>query len=189
MRLFGERGYAATSVAQIEEAAGLSPGSGSLYKHFRSKQELLEAGLDRLLAGGDRDVPAAAGSVPAVLDAAARAGFARMEQDRDLSRLLFRGLDGFPDLLERFGRDEIARNQRDTAALLRDLAGDGTRARDADWPAVAAILQAAVAHYWLLEDLFGSHPTGVSRARFIRALVSLAAAAVETPPRRPGRSA
>jgi AcrR family transcriptional regulator len=41
MRLFGEQGYAATTIAQIEAAAGLSPGSGSLYRLFPSKQALL----------------------------------------------------------------------------------------------------------------------------------------------------
>ena len=49
MRLFGEQGYQATSVAQIEAAAGLAPGSGALYHHFKSKQALLEAGIDRQL--------------------------------------------------------------------------------------------------------------------------------------------
>ncbi|WP_018178790.1 TetR/AcrR family transcriptional regulator [Jongsikchunia kroppenstedtii] len=49
MRLFGEQGYRATSVAQIEAAAGLAPGSGGLYHHFRSKELLLEAGIDRHL--------------------------------------------------------------------------------------------------------------------------------------------
>jgi AcrR family transcriptional regulator len=49
MRLFGERGYRATSVAQIEAAAGLAPGSGALYHHFKSKEALLEAGIDRQL--------------------------------------------------------------------------------------------------------------------------------------------
>ncbi|HEY9314432.1 helix-turn-helix domain-containing protein [Williamsia sp.] len=49
MRLFGEQGYRATSVAQIEQAAGLTPGSGGLYHHFRSKELLLEAGIDRQL--------------------------------------------------------------------------------------------------------------------------------------------
>jgi AcrR family transcriptional regulator len=49
MRLFGEHGYQATSVAQIEAAAGLAPGSGALYHHFKSKEALLEAGIDRQL--------------------------------------------------------------------------------------------------------------------------------------------
>jgi AcrR family transcriptional regulator len=49
MRLFGEQGYQATSVAQIEVAAGLTPGSGALYHHFKSKEALLDAGIDRQL--------------------------------------------------------------------------------------------------------------------------------------------
>jgi AcrR family transcriptional regulator len=49
MRLFGEQGYQGTSVAQIEAAAGLAPGSGALYHHFKSKEDLLSAGIDRQL--------------------------------------------------------------------------------------------------------------------------------------------
>lgn len=49
MRLFGEQGYQETSVAQIEAAAGLAPGSGALYHHFKSKEALLDAGIDRQL--------------------------------------------------------------------------------------------------------------------------------------------
>ncbi|OBG81719.1 TetR family transcriptional regulator [Mycobacterium sp. E802] len=49
MRLFSQQGYKATSVAQIEAAAGLAPGSGALYHHFKSKELLLEAGIDRQL--------------------------------------------------------------------------------------------------------------------------------------------
>jgi len=49
MRLFGEQGYKATSITQIEAAAGLAPGSGALYHHFKTKEALLEAGVDRQL--------------------------------------------------------------------------------------------------------------------------------------------
>ena len=186
MRLFGEQGYQATSVAQIEEASGLSPGSGSLYKHFRSKRQLLETGIEEVLAA-PHGLPAEAtpkpshsGDTAELLKARTEAGLARMEQDRDLSRLVFRDLDRFPDLLERFGRDEIARIQQDSATFLAHLAGntENTEGRDDDWEALAAILQAAVAHYWLLEDRFGTHPTGVPRVRFIAALVRLATLAV-----------
>src|ERR1044071_979743 len=47
MRLFAERGYRGTTVGEIEEAAGLAPRAGGLYKHFRSKEEVLEAGIER----------------------------------------------------------------------------------------------------------------------------------------------
>lgn len=189
MRLFGERGYAATSVAQIEEAAGLAPGSGSLYKHFKSKEELLSVGLEQLLASRERTLAPleersadpATPDTEAALEAAARAGLDRMEQDRDLNRVLFRGLTEFPELLRKFGDKEIARIGQDTA---RFLAGLSDERHPADWEALATVLQGATAHYWLLEDLFGTHPSGVSRERFVTALVSLAAAGVGAPPQR-----
>jgi AcrR family transcriptional regulator len=179
MRLFGEKGYAATSVAEIEKAAGLSPGSGSLYKHFHSKQELLEAGLDRLLESrnGMPGVDGHAAEPADRLHAAARAGLKRLDQDRDVSRLLFRDLDAFPDLLRRFGDEEIKRAQRRTTAMLADLAGEGGEA--VDWSAVAAVLQGATTHYWLMRDLFGRHPTGVSEKRFVAALVAMTMAMLD----------
>ncbi len=246
MRLFGELGYAATTVAQIEQAAGLSPGSGGLYRHFRSKQDLLSQGLDALLASsgltaalgaaarpvggadgpagradgpdgpdgtdgadgaGGADGPGRAdgaggvdgadeadradgaggadgasgvdgadddGGLQARLQAVAAAGLARMEQDKDLSRLLFRGLDAFPGLMARFRDGEIRRNHEAVAGLLERLAA--AHGGQGDWPAVAAVLAGAVAHYWVLRDLFGSHPAGISEQRYTAAAASLAAA-------------
>lgn len=180
MRLFGEQGYSATSVAQIEAAAGLSPGSGSLYKHFRSKEALLTAGLDRLLGGGqdlaDQLAPRDSAELLDQLAAVARAGLRRMDEDRDLNRVLFRGLDGFPELMRRFGQEEIARFHRATAAMLAGLADDGDDDGAVDWAAVAVVLQGAVAHYWLLSDLFGRHPIDVDEDRFVTAAAGLAAA-------------
>lgn len=49
MRLFSAKGFEATSVSQIEAAAGLAAGSGALYHHFKSKEALLNAGIDRQL--------------------------------------------------------------------------------------------------------------------------------------------
>jgi AcrR family transcriptional regulator len=179
MRLFGEKGYAATSVAQIEAAAGLSPGSGSLYKHFRSKEELLDAGLDRLLSTTSQAIPPPADAPdPAALveqlQVLVRAGLARLEQDRDLNRLLFRGLGDFPVLMRRFGEQEIARVHAATTAVLGKLAGTG--ADEQDWAAVALTLQGAVAHYWVLTDLFGEHPTGVDEERFVAAVAAVGVA-------------
>ena len=50
MRLFAAQGFRGTTVGEIEAAAGLAPRAGGLYKHFRSKEEVLEAGIDRHLA-------------------------------------------------------------------------------------------------------------------------------------------
>ena len=45
--LFARQGYEATSIADIQRACGLAPGSGALYKHFSSKRELLEVATRR----------------------------------------------------------------------------------------------------------------------------------------------
>ena len=190
MRLFGEQGYAATSVAQIEQAAGLAPGSGSLYKHFRSKQHLLSEGLDLLLSSSgeligllDRAAGAAGRSgqrtpsqLRGTLVAVTEAGLDRMEQDRNLNRLLLRGLGPFPDLMERFRDGELVRVHEAVTAMLERLAGDEERE---DWAAIATVLVGATAHYWLLGDLFGTHPSGVSRERFAAAAARLAAGIVQ----------
>ena len=42
MRLFAERGYERTTVPDIQEAAGLAPGSGAMYKHYPSKDAVQE---------------------------------------------------------------------------------------------------------------------------------------------------
>lgn len=178
MRLFGERGYAATSVAQIEEAAGLSAGSGGLYRHFRSKEALLAAGIDRVLAGGtaltERLQRQDSVGLSEQVAMAARASLARMDEDRDVTRLLFRGLEHFPDLLERFGREEIGVVHQRVTDLLGELAGE--RSDDPDWAAVAAVLQGALVHHWLMTDVFEQPPTGVGEDRFVAALVRVTVA-------------
>jgi AcrR family transcriptional regulator len=40
LRLCVEKGYAKTSIADIERAAGLAPRTGGFYRHFRSKEDL-----------------------------------------------------------------------------------------------------------------------------------------------------
>lgn len=49
VRVFAERGFAATSIRHIAAAAGLS--TGSLYRHYASKEELFDALLDQAITG------------------------------------------------------------------------------------------------------------------------------------------
>jgi AcrR family transcriptional regulator len=50
MHLFARKGVTSTTVGDIEQAAGMAPRSGALYKYFESKDALLAAGLERHLA-------------------------------------------------------------------------------------------------------------------------------------------
>jgi AcrR family transcriptional regulator len=184
MRLFGERGYAATSVADIEAAAGLAAGGGGLYRHFRSKRELLEAGVRRQVAANrallDRLTEALArqGDLEEQLRELGRAGVARLEQERDLNRLVVRDLRQFPDLLATAADEDIRPVHEALAGWLARRDVDGVL----DAPAVAAVLAGATSHYWLLSDVFGEHPSGVDVQRYVAALAGLVAAALRNRP-------
>ena len=178
MELFGRQGYHATTVAQIEAAAGLSAGAGGLYRHFPSKRALLEEGLRRQAEAGRSlldyldDPGALAGRTRRDrFLAVARAGLRRLGEERDVNRLLLRDLASFPDLLEQVRRQELAPvHEALTAFLAREDAGGNQ-----DHAAVAAVLMAAVSHYWVLADVFaGRHPHGVDPDRFLGALTDLA---------------
>jgi AcrR family transcriptional regulator len=45
--LFAEEGFSGTTVVEIERRAGLSPASGSFYRHFSSKEVLFRAAVAR----------------------------------------------------------------------------------------------------------------------------------------------
>ncbi|MFC7615580.1 TetR/AcrR family transcriptional regulator [Actinokineospora soli] len=64
LALFAESGSAATPVTAIEAAAGLSPGSGSFYRHFKDKAELLAAVVDREISRAVKDPAAQVGADP-----------------------------------------------------------------------------------------------------------------------------
>ncbi len=183
MDLFGRQGYRATTIAQIEQAAGLAPGAGGLYRHFPSKRALLEAGLRRQFDAG-RELadlldptklnPTAAPDPDAVapLVAVARAGLRRLEQERDLNRVLVRDLADFPDLLAEVRDRELRRVHAALVAWLRT----SPTAADADIDALAAVLMGAVSHFWIMRDVFGGeHPLGVDEERYLGALAALAA--------------
>jgi AcrR family transcriptional regulator len=179
MRLFGEQGYAATTIAQIEAAAGLSPGSGSLYRHFPSKDALLAEGVRQQIAAGEELLSFIADPASFTtlvlserLAVIARAGLGRLDQERDLTRLLVRDLARFPDLLAEMAQEEIQPVYHVVAAWLAEQAAP--QAPERDWPALAAVLVNATSHYWLLGDIFGEDPAGITQDRYVAALAELA---------------
>jgi AcrR family transcriptional regulator len=104
MRLFSEHGYAATSIAKIEAAAGLTPGAGGLYHHFASKEAVLAAGIERQLArlGALREIRNVLGSLgdlKAELTLTARYVLAELDSESELLRILASDARNRPQLL------------------------------------------------------------------------------------------
>ena len=101
IRLFSARGYAATSIADIQQACGLAPGSGALYKHFGSKQELLQAAvrrrLDRIAAARRLFDAEAHSTIEDALRSAGQLIFESFTDNTDLVRIMVREAEAFPE--------------------------------------------------------------------------------------------
>lgn len=177
MRLFGERGYAATSIADIESAAGLSPGSGSLYRHFASKEALLMEGVRRRVAEGATlraalQTPPSEPLDPRVeYETVVRSGLGRLDQDKDLSRMINKDLRQFPAALDLVRDEEIGAVHRAVATWFQARSPQPLEDRRAQ--ALATVMVGAAANFWLLGDIFDEHPAGVTADEFVDAIVSL----------------
>ena len=175
--LFSTKGYAATSVADIQTACGLTAGSGALYKHFSSKEELLREVLRRHAAGIAHDRQEAVANPPEGLNAGLRylaeTVWRSMERDRDVIRITLRDLDPFPDLLDELW-DSTLRNVYQQAALLLRHEKEHGRIDVADPEATAAVLVASLTYFPILEGLIGRTPGDVDRDRFLDAWVDSA---------------
>ena len=157
VRCFSEKGYAATTLVDIEVAAGLKPRCGGTYRHFKSKQAILEAVVELLLDDGE------AVTTPdwSSFEQAAADGLALLDRNDDTRRLLFKDLDEFPDLKHRVGEQLIERSYGRVASSAR-------RARpDSDSEAIAAVMVAALSGFRLHGSLLGHSPLEVSDDRFI----------------------
>lgn len=156
---FASRGYAGTTIADIEAAAGFSPRAGGTYRHFKSKQAILEAAVERLLTMSDDELA----PVPASPEEAARTALAQLDVLRDVTLMLFRALDEFPELLERVVDRLVTGPYRVVAERLAALA-PGV---DAD--AVVVLLLGGLNNYKLIEALVGHQPTGLNDDRLAAA--------------------
>jgi len=104
MHLFSQHGYAATSVAKIEQAAGLTAGAGGLYHHFKSKEAVLAAGIERQLSRLEalreiRRVLTPLGDLRSELTLIARYMLAELDSESELLRILATQARNRPQLL------------------------------------------------------------------------------------------
>ncbi|MDF5757817.1 TetR/AcrR family transcriptional regulator [Spongiactinospora sp. TRM90649] len=184
LRLFSERGYAATSVAEIEAAAGLSPGAGGLYRHFKSKYEVLAAAVHQHTTRTGEQITAALngtagpeavgadGPLDARLGELCRAGMAKVREERELTRVFFRDLGQFPELVLAV-REGLFQPMFDAITTWFTAQPEYSDS-ELDWPGVAAVLGGAVVHYQLFQETVREPPARAERDRFVAAWVRMA---------------
>jgi AcrR family transcriptional regulator len=188
LRLFAERGYAATSVAEIEAAAGLSPGAGGLYRHFKSKYEVLAAVINEHATRTRGQIAESLAELSGMeasadleerLSHLCRAGLAKMREESELTRVFFRDLSQFPELVAVVRQGLLQPMFDAIVTWFRDQAE--YRDAELDWTGIAAVLGGSVVHYRLFQETVGGSPGHAEKDQFVAAWVRLAVGLLPSP--------
>lgn len=187
LRLFAERGYSATSVAEIEAASGLSPGAGGLYRHFKSKYEVLAAAINEHANRTRTQVADSLAQLDTMekadlevrLSHLVRAGLAKVREESELTRVFFRDLSQFPELVA-VVREGLLQPMFD--AIVMWFRGQPEYAdAEVDWTGIAAVLGGSVVHYRLFQETVGESPGHAEKDQFVQAWVRLAVGLLPAP--------
>jgi TetR/AcrR family transcriptional regulator, fatty acid metabolism regulator protein len=151
IRLFGRKGFHATTVPMIVAAAGSS--TGSFYFYFRNKEDIFAAALqsigERISAALNEAIAAAGPKVLLQMRAAVRALVQFLADHPDEARILIIESSGLGKRLETIRRQIIASHTRSVelalTAILGELAPMDTRVAASCW--VGSVLEAVF--HWL----------------------------------------
>ncbi len=141
LRLLGDVGYQAMSIAAIAEAAGV--GRPAIYRQFSSKADLVVAAVLRLNAGPDPELPAHPREALGTLLARTAEALASPGGLATLGSLLVQERRD-PELLAAFRRQVFDPRHAVVHGVLRDGVERGIVAADADFEAIDAGLFGAV---------------------------------------------
>lgn len=177
LQLFAAQGVAATPITAIEAGAGLSPGSGSFYRHFKDKSELLTAVVEREMIRVRKDPDAQVATAPPGRSPAEALAI-QLRADLDFLKEL---LPLMAILMWERGRElDLARKVQDTMVErgvelgIADLLLKAPAALvKADPAAAATVMMSAVVGYFLSVEYFGEPPAGIEAERFTTMLARL----------------
>lgn len=175
LKLFADKGYAATSVADIQRASGLAPGSGALYKHFGSKRELLEAAvayrIDSIVAAREQYDAGQPGSVEQAVRTAGQLIWSNLKESEDLLKVMLREPDELGGLDEKTWQ-VITDNAYQRFADELAASNRAGRTRIPDPEAAAAVAIGSLSYAATLQALTGRLPGNVDEERYFEAWVS-----------------
>ena len=183
VRLIAERGYDNVSVGEIEEAAGFVARGGTLYKHFGSKSDLLQAAMGRHidslveLEGLDqfRDLP----DLVSELTALGRWILRRLTREEQISKIIEKEGHRVPEIVDAM-RDGIS---EPGYSLLAAYLTERGMATSRDGTAIAVLLLGGLINVRRSTWTFGQPPAGVTDDRAIAAWVDICTTVLEAPPR------
>jgi AcrR family transcriptional regulator len=183
MRLFSENGYAATSIAKIEAAAGLTPGAGGIYHHFASKEAVLAAGIERQLGrlGALREIRQILGSlgdVKAELTLTARYALAELDSEAEMLRILASDARNRPQILTSAVDELVSSTFAGFAAWIRERSDRPMAEEEA--MAIATVGLGSLLSSRLLRDVLGV-PAQVDDGALVDTWVGLMIAALNGP--------
>lgn len=179
VRLFAEKGYRETTVGEVEAAAGLEPRRGALYRHFPSKEALLEAALEEHLrsladaAIGLDQLPV--GDLRQEAMIMGRWLLAELDRERAIVRILEQDGDRLADLRDRFRHSLVDPGYEITADLARRWLGKASDQLDIE--AFSAVLLGSLVNYRRSTWTFGATPAGLDDDRFLTAWADLCSVA------------
>ncbi|MBU9762586.1 TetR/AcrR family transcriptional regulator [Mycobacterium sp. TNTM28] len=175
LKLFAAKGYAATSVAEIQQAAGLAPGSGALYKHFGSKRELLEAAvahrIDAIVTAREQYDAGNPAGVEEAVRSAGQLIWTNLTQSEELLRVMLREPDELGELDEKTWQ-VITDNAYQRFADELAASNRSGRTQIPDPEATAAVAISALSYAATLRALNGRAPGNVDHDRFFEAWVT-----------------
>jgi AcrR family transcriptional regulator len=175
LTLFAAKGYAATSVADIQRASGLAPGSGALYKHFASKRELLEAAvayrIDSIVAARESYDARDPRGVEQAVRTAGQLIWDNLKQSEDLLKVMLREPDELGDLDEKTWQ-VITDNAYQRFADELAASNRSGRTSIPDPEAAAAVAIGSLSYAATLQALTGRSPGNIQDDRYFEAWVN-----------------
>jgi len=175
LELVASRGFDATPVTAIEEAAGLIPGNGSFYRHFASKQEALARAVDqevtRIRNLEDQPVINANNEGRQSKQIRVRDHFLRdldqLKAMRNLILILARDRERLPEVVK-----TIRQTLLDTGLVGYSELFDGSTGVEVS--PVGVVILSALVGYHLSSEYFGAPPGNVDPKEFASILADLA---------------
>lgn len=180
LHLVADGGYAAASIGAIEQQAGMAPRSGALYKHFKSKDDVLRAAIDRELAavdelGGVMEM-LPLGDLRAEVTLLARWNLRSLQRRAVLAALVRREAVRLPpDLLDELRDRLVVAPYEQVIAWLR-ARFDAKGIEPPDLYPIALVLIESISSYRFMTETFGRAPDDLDDERFIAGWVQVAMA-------------